>query len=103
MFLSESNLCGQTLLRLASRGSSIIAELLRLSQNVPPAAREEKSRYAGVMFDFGYVKTPEKFEDRINRDADLQSLDDEFQDGYEELLARFYTFFESISAHSPLW
>ena len=35
--LDEQNLCGQTLLRLTSRGSAIIAELLRLAQNVPAA------------------------------------------------------------------
>lgn len=34
-FLAEENDCGQTLLRLVSRGSAIIAELLRLSNNIP--------------------------------------------------------------------
>ncbi len=34
-FLAEENDCGQTLLRLVSRGGAIIAELLRLSQNIP--------------------------------------------------------------------
>jgi WASH complex subunit strumpellin len=34
-FLAPENDCGQTLLRLVSRGSAIIAELLRLSQNIP--------------------------------------------------------------------
>ena len=32
---SENNVCGQTILRLASRGNAIITELLRLSQNIP--------------------------------------------------------------------
>jgi len=35
-FLSEDNIAGQTLLRLVARGSAIIAELLRLSDHVPP-------------------------------------------------------------------
>ena len=43
-FTAEDNLAGQTLLRLVSRGSSIIAELLRLSDHVPQvfAPRVEK-------------------------------------------------------------
>ena len=34
-FLAEDNFCGQTLLRLVSRGNAIVAELLRLSEFVP--------------------------------------------------------------------
>ena len=34
-FTSDNNACGQTLLHLVARGSAIIAELLRLSSNVP--------------------------------------------------------------------
>lgn len=35
-FISEDNYCGQSLLRLVSRGNSILAELLRLSGYIPP-------------------------------------------------------------------
>lgn len=34
-FLSEENVCGQSLLKLVSRGSAILAELQRLSDNIP--------------------------------------------------------------------
>lgn len=34
--LSDDNLCGLTLLRLVARGNSILAELFRLAQNLPP-------------------------------------------------------------------
>ena len=34
-FLAEDNVAGQSLLRLCSRGNAIIAELLRLSSNIP--------------------------------------------------------------------
>lgn len=34
-FLAENNTCGQTLLKLVSRGNSIIAELLRLKDVIP--------------------------------------------------------------------
>ena len=38
-FLSEDNTCGQTILKLVSRGNAIIAELLRLSDFIPPVFR----------------------------------------------------------------
>lgn len=34
-FLAENNECGQTILRLVSRGNAIIAELLRLKDYIP--------------------------------------------------------------------
>lgn len=34
--LAEDNLCGKSLLALVARGNSIIAELFRLAQNLPP-------------------------------------------------------------------
>ena len=34
-FTAKDNPCGQNLLRIVSRGSAIIAELLRLSDNIP--------------------------------------------------------------------
>jgi hypothetical protein len=36
-FLAAENDCGQSLLRVVSRGSTIIAELLRLTNNIPGA------------------------------------------------------------------
>jgi hypothetical protein len=38
-FLDEENACGQSLLKLVSRGSAILAELLRLSDNIPKVSR----------------------------------------------------------------
>ena len=47
-FLSEENTCGQTILKLVSRGNAIIAELLRLSEYIPPVfhldSREDQVR-----------------------------------------------------------
>lgn len=34
-FLGEGSLAGPLLLRLVSRGNAIVAELLRLSENIP--------------------------------------------------------------------
>lgn len=58
-FLSENNLGGQTLLRLASRESSFGAELFRLSKKIPASFRADTgprnamtNKYSNVVFDF---------------------------------------------------
>jgi len=59
-FLDENNACGQSLLKLASRGSAILAELLRLSDNIPKVflgSSADAKRYAPVIFDFDYFKS----------------------------------------------
>lgn len=60
-FLAEENDCGQTLLRLVSRGSAIIAELLRLSNNIPGYARGalclSPARFCGVFVCLRFVLT----------------------------------------------
>ena len=84
-FLSPENLCGQNLLRITARGSAIIAELLRLSDNIPdvflyhPTNNNnnnnnnnndknnvkdniEISKYLPVLFDFQYLREPEEYE-----------------------------------------
>lgn len=69
-FLAENNLCGQTILRLVSRGNAIIAELLRLSDFIPPvfrdsAGRPEHAKYAELLSDFSYFSSSEYFENNI--------------------------------------
>lgn len=69
-FLAENNLCGQTVLRLVSRGNAIIAELLRLSDFIPSVFRESASRpehakYADLLSDFSYFDNFEYFENNI--------------------------------------
>ena len=74
-FLSSENLCGQNLLRITSRGSAILAELLRLSDNIPDVflfnnnindknniKDNESSKYLPVLFDFQYLRQPEEYE-----------------------------------------
>lgn len=99
-FLAEHNVCGQTLLKLVSRGNSIIAELNRMSGHIPAALTGEDElsarRYAPVLFDFRYLKTPEMFEKAINTDAEKAELDEEFFVTHEHLLSRFYSLFEAI-------
>lgn len=110
-FLAEQNVAGQTLLRLVSRGNAIIAELLRLSQNIPPLFLEEihppatkpkapsafqKRGYPFILFDFSYLNRSELYEKRIESDPRLQELDQEFRDNHIEILKRFYMLFESV-------
>lgn len=102
-FLHSDNQCGQNLLRITSRGSAIIAELLRLSSVLPeaflPAERirdPEQKKYLAVIFDFQYLRDPEEFEKKIYENTELSDLDMEFQENHSEILDRFYKLFESI-------
>lgn len=85
--LNPKNLCGQNLLRIVSRGSAIIAEEYRLSDNIPEAflQSDDKSqdKYQSVLFDFQYFREPEEFEKKINASVDLLELDAEFQENHE--------------------
>jgi len=99
-FLAKGNLCGQTLLRIVSRGNAIIAELLRLSKNIPVpilSSKEEKgSKYSKFIFGFEYFKDPDEIEKRINSDSDLLEAELEFQETYGKIIERIYGLFESI-------
>jgi WASH complex subunit strumpellin len=86
-----------------SRGSAIIAELLRLSDNTPEVfwgverVRDPAQlKYLSVLFDFHYLRDPEEYEKKINADMDMLDLDQEFQENHDEILNRFYRLFESI-------
>lgn len=101
--LNPDNLCGQNLLRIVSRGSAIIAELLRLSDNIPEVflgadkiKDPEQMKYLDVLFDFHYLRDPEDYERKINADVDMLDLDEEFKENHEEILDRFYRLFESV-------
>ena len=68
-FLDEKNACGQTVLKLVSRANAIIAEILRLSQFIPPALRLEgrdKALYSAILPDFSYFQGPEYYESKID-------------------------------------
>jgi len=67
-FLAETNVAGQTLLRLVSRGSAILAELLRLSGHIPSVFfldNLEDRKYADILFDFRYLKSQEVIDQKI--------------------------------------
>ena len=66
-FIAKDNICGQTLLRLSARGSSLIAELFRLSANIPapflpnPDGSPNNSVESKLLFDFSYIRKPEYY------------------------------------------
>ncbi|XP_065061996.1 WASH complex subunit 5-like [Rhopilema esculentum] len=99
-FLAENNQCGQTLLKLVSRGNAIVAELLRLTDFVPPIfkleSREDKEKYGEILPDFSYFRSIDLFEHKLNSRPDLQDLDEVFKETHLEILTRFYHVFESI-------
>nr|CCA20608.1 PREDICTED: hypothetical protein [Albugo laibachii Nc14] len=102
-FLAEENDCGQTLLRLVSRGNAIIAELMRLSNNVPGiflgsshVEDPEQKKYLDILFDFSYLKNPEEYENLINSNTELLDVDDEFMNNHEDILDRLYQLFDGI-------
>jgi WASH complex subunit strumpellin len=99
-FLGEDNVCGHFLLQLASRGSIIVAELLRLSEHVPaaflPDPPPEARVYLPVISDFSYLKNVDAYEENIQNNVDLLELDENFREASSELLERFYILFKSI-------
>ena len=88
-FLAENNACGQTLLKLVSRGNAIIAELLRLSDYVPPVFRlstkEERDKYGDILLDFSYFQSVDLLEHKLNTRPELQDLDEEFRENHLEV------------------
>ncbi|XP_003385312.1 PREDICTED: WASH complex subunit strumpellin-like [Amphimedon queenslandica] len=99
-FLDERNVCGQTILKLVSRANAIIAELLRLSQFIPPVLRLDNPRdrqlYEFILPDFRYFNGPEFFESKIDASIELQDRDEEFKENHLEIIKRFFKVFESI-------
>lgn len=69
-FLSADSVCGQTLLRLVSRGNAIIAELLRLSDFIPPVfrleTREDREKYEAILPDFSYFRSQDFYDHNID-------------------------------------
>ena len=63
------------LLRLSSRGEALVAELLRLSDHIPPLfalqEKQEQKVYGEVLLDFCYLKTPALYEHKIESSPDL--------------------------------
>jgi len=88
------------LLRLSSRGEALVAELLRVSDHVPPlfslADKVEQKTYSEVIMDFAYLNTPALFEHRIESSVELVARDNEVWDVHGPIVCRVFDLFESI-------
>jgi WASH complex subunit strumpellin len=73
-FTSESNLCGQTLLRLVSHGNSIISEILRLSHYIPEVFTVNDKKYSDIIFDFRYMNNEDMLDQKIQKSSVLKFL-----------------------------
>lgn len=99
--LAGSNICGQTILRIVSRGNAIITELLRLAHNVPPSLAASPKELARrglepIVSDFAYFRQAEAREKSIESSERLLELDHAFRDQHVAIVRRFYKLFESI-------
>ncbi|EDQ84496.1 uncharacterized protein MONBRDRAFT_34678 [Monosiga brevicollis MX1] len=98
--LDEKNQCGQTLLRMTSRGNAIVAELLRLADNVPEPyllrSASSRAKYEQIVLDFAYFQRIEYFDNKIDTNPDLQDVDEQLRASYMPVLTRFYNAFESV-------
>ena len=98
--LTRSNACGWNLLTIVSRGSSIIAEIQRLSQYIPEDFTFPKTQvthpYSKILYDFEYFGRENEIESFIERDQDLRNLDEECRETHIEIVTRFSRLFESI-------
>ena len=69
-FLADNNACGQTILKLISRGNAIIAELLRLADFIPPVfkqeTKEDRDKYGEILMDFTYFRSIDLFDHKLN-------------------------------------
>lgn len=94
----KDDYCIEVLLKLVSRGSSILAEILRMKNYIPEVylAEETSKRYSNVIFDFGYLNKIDTFEDKIKNSAELRNIDEDFRESYVEILNRFYSIFNNI-------
>ena len=88
------------LLRLSSRGEALVAELLRLSDHIPPLfsllEKQEQKAYGEVLLDFAFLKTPALFEHKIESSVELIARDTEVWEVHGGLICRVYDLFDSI-------
>jgi WASH complex subunit strumpellin len=101
----DEDICGQELLKLVSRGSAIIAELLRLKDFIPELYFNpiEEKKYSNIIFDFSYFRSVDYHEEKIMNNQDLRNLDEEFRENYIEILERFFMLFYSIYQYVSDW
>ncbi|KAJ5073715.1 wash complex subunit strumpellin [Anaeramoeba ignava] len=97
MDIEEVNLAIVTSLKLSSRGNAIIAELFRLSDNIPEIYKNEPEKiHEFILMDFQYLTQSGFVENQISENPTLSEMDEQFQENYFQIIERFYWLFESI-------
>jgi len=98
--LNRDNTCGWSLLTVVSRGSSIIAEIQRLSQYIPEDFLQPKikptSPYSRILFDYEFFGREIEIDNMIEKDPELRELNDECRETHIDIVNRFCKLFESI-------
>lgn len=100
MSFYQESYCGKAFLRLLSRASTIIAELLRLSNNIPKIFFENSRqfrKFQNLLYDFEYLKDIEGYDEKMSHTPDYEKLESILVDRYSEIIERFMRLFESKS------
>ncbi|XP_078432676.1 uncharacterized protein LOC144704220 isoform X3 [Wolffia australiana] len=85
------------LLSFAARAQALIAEVLAVSEKVPPAFFDR--RFDPILFDLRYIENPDSFESRIKGNRDLLWLEDEIRESCSTFLHRFFILLNDLAAY----
>jgi WASH complex subunit strumpellin len=100
-------LINQELLKLVSRGSAIICEILRLKDFIPEpySNPQEEKLYKDIIYDFSIFNQGklDAFEEKLRINQELFDKDEDFRENYIELIERFYSLFDSIYQYITDW
>ncbi|MCQ2816146.1 MAG: hypothetical protein MJ252_02660 [archaeon] len=95
------------MLVLASRGSAIVAEILRLKDYIPDIFTDpaEEKIYSDIIFDFKFFDRSNrtKYEEKIFKDQNLRQLDEDFRENNLDIIERFFQLFASIYQYITDW
>jgi len=91
----------QECLRIVVDGNSIIAELLKLAQQIPEPFvpnTPESIKFKDILYDFSIMKevNPNQSIDITKNQSTLEDLCNELQENYQETLREYYELFKDI-------
>ena len=103
----DVDLLNHELLKLVSRGSAIICEILRLKDFIPEpySNPNEEKLYKDIIFDYSIFNQGklDAFEQRLSENTELHDKDEDFRINYIELIERFFSLFDSIYQYITDW
>lgn len=93
----EEHTANTALCTLCSRAQALISEVLRLKDRLPDVFYPEQNpKFAPVLFDFKYLKTPEVFDERVEASSELLDLWDELRENFMPLIERYFQLFDRV-------